>query len=115
MDRALQAAGGELVDNCEVRAIGERDGGLEISTSSGVHRCADVVLAVGAWSPKLARMLKVPYLDRVMQPGKGYSITYSRPALAPTRPRSEERRAGQECASTRTSRCPPHPQKHNPK
>ena len=98
MARALQAIGGELVENCEVRAIAERDGGLEIATSTGTHRCADVVLAVGAWSPKLSRMLKVPHLDKVMQPGKGYSITYSRPMLAPRRPLTLQERSV--CVST---------------
>src|SRR3546814_14055868 len=43
-------------------------------------------------------MLKVPYLDRVMQPGKGYSITYSRPALAPKRPLTLQERSV--CVST---------------
>lgn len=42
-----------------------------------------MVLALGAWSPLLARQLglKIP-----IQPGKGYSITYSRPSLAPVTP-----------------------------
>jgi D-amino-acid dehydrogenase len=41
------------------------------------------VLALGAWSPALARGLdlRVP-----IQPGKGYSITYTRPARAPVIP-----------------------------
>src|SRR5690606_22165873 len=98
MARALQAAGGELVENCEVRGITEAASGVDIATSTGTHRCADVVLAVGAWSPRLARMLKVPHLDKVMQPGKGYSITYSRPMLAPRRPLTLQERSV--CVST---------------
>jgi D-amino-acid dehydrogenase len=56
-----------------------------------------VVLAVGAWSPRLARRLDVPFLARAMQPGKGYSITYDRPLLAPRRPLTLQERSV--CAS----------------
>jgi D-amino-acid dehydrogenase len=96
--RALRDAGGEIVEHCEVRAISETSDGLRISTSTGEHRCREVVLAVGAWSPKLAHALHVPLLGRVMQPGKGYSITYDRPALAPRRPLTLQERSV--CVST---------------
>ncbi|MBP7625109.1 MAG: FAD-dependent oxidoreductase, partial [Xanthomonadales bacterium] len=43
----------------------------------------EVVLAGGAWSPLIARDLG---LRLPIQPGKGYSITYSRPQRAPQRP-----------------------------
>ncbi|HRN61062.1 MAG TPA: FAD-binding oxidoreductase [Luteimonas sp.] len=46
----------------------------------------DVVLATGAWSPLLAQSLRLRWLRGAMQPGKGYSITWSRPALVPKRP-----------------------------
>ena len=42
-----------------------------------------VVLALGAWSPRLARQLD---LRLPVQPGKGYSITYTRPSLCPVMP-----------------------------
>lgn len=44
---------------------------------------AEVVLATGAWSPRFAAQLglRIP-----IQPGKGYSITYSLPARVPRRP-----------------------------
>jgi D-amino-acid dehydrogenase len=48
--------------------------------SRGVFRAERVVLALGAWSPLLAAQLG---LRLPMQPGKGYSLTYDRPALAP--------------------------------
>lgn len=98
MARALRDAGGEIVEHCEVRAITGEGDGLRIDTSSGVHHGRDVVLAAGAWSPRLARALRVPLLDRVMQPGKGYSITYDRPALAPRRPLTLQERSV--CVST---------------
>jgi D-amino-acid dehydrogenase len=44
------------------------------------------VLALGAWSPKLSDAIGLPSLRRTIQPGKGYSITYDRPALVPRRP-----------------------------
>ena len=44
---------------------------------------ARLVLATGAWSPRWQGQLglRIP-----IQPGKGYSITYTRPELAPCRP-----------------------------
>jgi D-amino-acid dehydrogenase len=49
------------------------------------ERCsaAQLVLATGAWSPRFADDLR---LNIPIQPGKGYSITYDRPAFAPLRP-----------------------------
>lgn len=96
--RALRDAGGEIVEHCEVRALSEAGDGVQVTTSSGEQRCREVVLAVGAWSPRLARSLHVPLLGRVMQPGKGYSITYERPALAPRRPLTLQERSV--CVST---------------
>jgi D-amino-acid dehydrogenase len=98
MARALRDAGGEIVEHCEVRVIAEERNGLRIETSTGVVRCREAVFAVGAWSPRLARALQVPMLGRVMQPGKGYSMTYDRPALAPRRPLTLQERSV--CVST---------------
>jgi D-amino-acid dehydrogenase len=44
-----------------------------VHTSAGIRRGRDVVLALGAWAPQLARQLR---LRLPIQPGKGYSITY---------------------------------------
>jgi len=52
----------------------------QVRTSHGVFAGERVLLALGAWSPLLARPLG---LRLPMQPGKGYSITYTRPARAP--------------------------------
>ncbi|MEO9079867.1 MAG: FAD-dependent oxidoreductase [Rhodanobacter sp.] len=51
-----------------------------VRCSRGSYGAAHVVLALGAWSPLLASQLD---LRLPMQPGKGYSLTYNRPALAP--------------------------------
>ena len=90
---ALQAAGGTLVEHSEVRALEDHADGVRVVTSTGTFDAGDVLLAVGAWSPKLARVLGVPRLAGLMQPGKGYSITYDRPALAPKRPLTLQERS----------------------
>ncbi|WP_328797038.1 NAD(P)/FAD-dependent oxidoreductase [Luteimonas deserti] len=81
--RAFQAAGGTLVEGCEVLAAGEVRDGVHVTTSRGAFAGRDLLLATGAWSPRLARALR---LRVPVQPGKGYSITYSRPARVPQRP-----------------------------
>jgi D-amino-acid dehydrogenase len=69
----------ERVDDFTVSG-GRLDG---VVTTHAQRRARDYVFAFGAWSPPLARRLaiKVP-----LQPGKGYSITYDRPALCPRIP-----------------------------
>jgi D-amino-acid dehydrogenase len=51
-----------------------------VATTLGDFTGDRVVLALGAWSPLLGNQLG---LHLPMQPGKGYSLTYTRPALAP--------------------------------
>jgi len=55
-------------------------------TAQGTLRARDAVIATGAWSPRMAREIGLPWLRKAIQPGKGYSMTYSRPALVPKRP-----------------------------
>jgi len=86
--RALREAGGQVVERCAVESIEDKPGGVAVHTSLGERGATDVLVATGAWSPRLARALS-PTLDLLrgaMQPGKGYSITYARPSLAPRRP-----------------------------
>jgi D-amino-acid dehydrogenase len=52
----------------------------QVISSRGAFEGDSVLLALGAWSPLLAKKLG---LRLPMQPGKGYSLTYTRPALAP--------------------------------
>lgn len=86
--RALREAGGTIVEQCDVQAVAVEGDGVRVTGSGGNYRAADVVFAAGAWSPLLARTLAIadPLLRKAMQPGKGYSITYDRPALVPRRP-----------------------------
>lgn len=81
--RAVREHGGEVTEHCEVRSIAADGDGATASTSRGEFRGRDLLLATGAWSPRLGRGLglRIP-----VQPGKGYSITYARPALVPKRP-----------------------------
>lgn len=89
--RAVRAAGGEIEEGC--RAIGFETDGERIDcvqTERGPRRGREVLLALGAWSPRLARLLGV---SLPIQPGKGYSITWSRPKQVPTRPLTLKERA----------------------
>ncbi len=55
---------------------------VRVRTTRGVFEPQQVVLAAGAWSTALARMLDV----RIpMQPAKGYAITLPRPKTSPRR------------------------------
>ena len=51
-----------------------------VHSSRGTFQGGHVLLALGAWSPLLGKRLE---LRLPMQPGKGYSLTYTRPSCAP--------------------------------
>lgn len=86
--RALRDAGGRIVQHCEVDSVADETGDMLVRAGSREWRAKDVLIATGAWSPRLARALPpaLSGLCAAMQPGKGYSITYARPALAPRSP-----------------------------
>jgi D-amino-acid dehydrogenase len=54
-----------------------------VITGVAERRAREIVLALGAWSPALGRELGIAI---PVQPGKGYSITYERPAVCPRIP-----------------------------
>jgi len=82
--QAVRAAGGEIVEGVEIQGFLTARGGIEsVATPSGRWRADRIVFALGAWSPVLGRQIG---LDLPIQPGKGYSITYPRPGLAPRIP-----------------------------
>jgi D-amino-acid dehydrogenase len=54
-----------------------------VITTAGAFTPNQVVLAAGAWSPVVARSLK---LRLPIQPAKGYSLTYKRPSTSPNLP-----------------------------
>lgn len=82
--RVVRERGGRLHEHTRIESIRQERGRITaVLTSDGVHAARNVVLALGAWSPALARQLG---LRLPIQPGKGYSITYNRPARCPRLP-----------------------------
>ncbi len=76
---ARVAKGKGVTFKTDTAVLGFETSGQEISsviTSQGAFTPNQVVLAAGAWSPLIARHLK---LQLPIQPAKGYSVTYKRP------------------------------------
>ena len=74
--RAFVAAGGEI-EIAEVLAVRQLEDGVEIvtdtGTGSGTHRADQLVVAAGAWSHQIARMLG----DRIpLDTERGYNTTF---------------------------------------
>jgi D-amino-acid dehydrogenase len=84
--RVVAERGGTIESHCEALAVEPAGAAMRVATSRGERIAGDVVLAAGAWSARLAGSLRMRWLRNAIQPGKGYSITYSRPGLAPKRP-----------------------------
>lgn len=84
LTRVVRSAGGDIREYSPVHRL-RTDGDrlTAVDTAEASHRAGEVVLATGAWSPTLGKQLG---LRLPIQPGKGYSITFSRPALAPRLP-----------------------------
>ncbi len=80
--RAVREGGGIIEEHCTVRTLQEGADTVTVDTGRGPRSGRDAVVALGAWSPALLRSLR---LRLPIQPGKGYSITYSRPAQVPQR------------------------------
>lgn len=82
--RCVRAAGGVIEEGVTVQGFRTEGGRIvDVATSDGPRRAPEVLLALGPWSPLIARELG---LRLPIQPGKGYSITYDRPQRAPRRP-----------------------------
>ena len=79
--QALRDGGVEFIEHCDVLRF-EKDGPLirSVITDRGAYEVDSVVVAAGAFSPRFAAELEcsIPVL-----PGKGYSITFPRPASCP--------------------------------
>jgi D-amino-acid dehydrogenase len=79
--RRVRELGGVIEEGAQVDAFDTVGDRIEaVHTSRGGFGADRVLMALGAWSPLLGRALG---LRLPMQPGKGYSLTYTRPALAP--------------------------------
>ena len=82
--RVLTAQGVAVEENCRLESLIAGEGHIqEAQTDSGSYTADTYVLATGAWAPQLTRQLK---LDLPVQPGKGYSLTMTRPATCPQLP-----------------------------
>ncbi|MCD0245725.1 FAD-dependent oxidoreductase [Xanthomonas melonis] len=81
--RALRAQGGQIDEHCRVEAVVAETAAVCVRTAHGALHAREVVIATGPWSPLLTAQLG---LRLPVQAGKGYSITYSAPALMPRRP-----------------------------
>lgn len=81
LTRLVRAQGGIIETGAKIEQLvtdGKRI--TSVSTSRGDFTGDRVLLALGAWSPLLSKQLG---LRLPMQPGKGYSLTYTRPNQAP--------------------------------
>lgn len=80
----LRERGVTFIEQCELRAIERRDRRISrLQTSQGDRAADHVVIATGAWSPRLSSQLncRIP-----IEPGKGYSVTMPRPNHCPRYP-----------------------------
>ena len=82
--RDLENKGVQLLSSVEVLGF-ETSGRMvtTVKTTRGDISVEEVVLAGGSWSAEMARELKIEVL---MEPAKGYSITYKRPPGFPAVP-----------------------------
>lgn len=82
--RIVRGAGGIVEEHVSVESLAIAQGRVEsVSTSRGIRRGRDVIVAMGPWSAELLSGLGLRF---PVQPGKGYSQTYSRPAVVPRVP-----------------------------
>jgi D-amino-acid dehydrogenase len=82
--RRVRELGGEIVESAAVETLEvERGAVTGARTAQGVERAREVLVALGPWS---ANFLAPHGIRLPIQPGKGYSQTYSPPALKPNMP-----------------------------
>ena len=82
--RHLENKGVQLLSSVEV--LGFETSGRKVTTvktTRGDISVEEVILAGGSWSAEMARELKIKIL---MEPAKGYSVTYKRPPGFPSVP-----------------------------
>ena len=80
----LKNRGVKFVEHCRVDSIERQNGEvLELQTSQGDMSADHYVFAAGAWSSSLGAALdcEIP-----VEPGKGYSVTMTKPETMPTHP-----------------------------
>ena len=89
--RRVRELGGEVVEGVEATSLEvERGTVVGARTAQGTESARDVIVALGPWT---ARFLAPHGLDLPIQPGKGYSQTYSKPSVVPNMVLETERPA----------------------
>jgi len=81
---SLLKRGVAFIEHQALTGFAERDGKVErVLLSTQTIEADDVVIATGAWTPQLEKILRyrIP-----IQPGKGYSVTMPRPQVCPETP-----------------------------
>ena len=79
--KVLEQQGVEIREHCQlIDLVTNKRIAQSLKTNQGEIRADQIVVATGAWTPKLHHLLKKPI---PIQPGKGYSITMPRPAICP--------------------------------
>lgn len=82
--RVLEAEGVEIREHCELRDVAYQERLVrKVLTNQGEMAVDQVLIATGAWTPRLHRLLRYAL---PIQPGKGYSLTMPRPAVCPRLP-----------------------------
>lgn len=81
--RVLRAQGVLIEEQSDMQDFSADAQGVRVHIGERTLHARELVLATGPWSPRWARHLdlRVP-----IQPGKGYSLTWSRPSQVPQRP-----------------------------
>lgn len=80
----LSAQDVTFIDHCRLKTVQKKNGTISsLLTSQGQMTADRYVFATGAWSSRLAADLDC---DIPVEPGKGYSVTMSKPAVMPRYP-----------------------------
>jgi D-amino-acid dehydrogenase len=82
--QVLESISVEVREHCALQGlVAERRLVRRLVTDRGEIAADHAVIATGAWTPQLGRMLQCPL---PIQPGKGYSLTMARPTICPRSP-----------------------------
>ena len=85
--------GVDLIENCSLEGVDKSGNAVRsLRTSNGEMTADHFVFALGAWSGKWSKELRC---ELPIEPGKGYSVTMTRPEICPRHPMLfPERRIG---------------------
>jgi D-amino-acid dehydrogenase len=83
LKRVLLGKGVKILENRTLTGLSKNEDGIIAQTQEGLVEAEHIVVATGALSPKLAKIIgwRAP-----IEPGKGYSLTMDRPSSCPEVP-----------------------------